>query len=308
MGLTDFAGIFSRAFVVGYFLPSFFCLFVLRLVADERSLPGPFEEELDGTEVLVLGGVSILLGLLLSGLNRAIIQALEGYPFERSRGPLRWLRDRRVAKWQRTFQRLETVRKVRHRSPERTEAALERFSRFPHEKRLVLPTAFGNVVRSFEMHPAERYGLDGVTFWPRVELLLEDGEREVITDAQTNLNFFVNALVGILVVTVLLVADRVPHAESDTETVWQIAVILAAGAFSSVASYRLAISSALLWGDLVRSAFDIHRLEVYEKMGLKTPRTASEEMQLGTAVDRFLLFAEPIADELRKQPDSEKTS
>ena len=39
MALKDVAGVFSRYFIVGFFLPAFFTTLILAHVVDEQSLP-----------------------------------------------------------------------------------------------------------------------------------------------------------------------------------------------------------------------------------------------------------------------------
>ena len=44
--------------------------------------------------------------------------------------------------------------------------------------------------------------------------------------------------------------------------------------------YRAAIGPAIDWGNSVRSSIDLHRLEIYEKLGVRAPISFSDERQL----------------------------
>jgi hypothetical protein len=68
MGLQDFASVFSRSFVVGFFVPAFIAAFAVDQAATE-IMPMSFREASTGTQALVLGGIGVVGGILLSGLN-----------------------------------------------------------------------------------------------------------------------------------------------------------------------------------------------------------------------------------------------
>jgi len=167
-----------------------------------------------------------------------------------------------------------------------------------------LPTRFGNAVRSFEQHPRPRYGFDGVTIWDRVELLLSDAEREVISDARTDVAFFLNGVVVLSTVGVVLLADALWHHAVVLALAWVYLIPFALAWFS----YRAAASAAIRWGSSVRSSFDLHRFDLYNRLGLRTPVTDNEEREIARAVTRCLLYSEPLPDHLRKIPtESEDT-
>jgi hypothetical protein len=70
VGLGDISGIFSRFFVVGFYVPSFFAVVFLNLV---------FKEELEEPRILVLGGAALLLALLLLGVRDVVWFKFSGY-------------------------------------------------------------------------------------------------------------------------------------------------------------------------------------------------------------------------------------
>ena len=71
MGLRDVTGVFSRFFVVGFFVPSFVAAFVVAaLFADPNT----------DNKVLVVGGVALLLALVLVGLRQLVWEAFEDWP------------------------------------------------------------------------------------------------------------------------------------------------------------------------------------------------------------------------------------
>jgi hypothetical protein len=161
MGLTDVTSVFSRYFVVGFFLPAYVALVSLWLSASSEFVPDQLEEYSPAGQLAILGGVALVAGLVLSGLNYYIIQWFEGYPLERTQ---KWpglglAYKAAIAGQRRRYDRLTTIRHDKNReSTERQDAAwcLDRF--YPETRELLLPTrvvfaqALGNAIRAFERH------------------------------------------------------------------------------------------------------------------------------------------------------------
>jgi hypothetical protein len=302
MGLKDFASVFSRGFVVGYFVPAFVALFAVVLLAYESTLPDAFTEETGATQVLVLGALALVLGLALSALNRPVLRLLEGYPLARASGKRATrLNDALTDRFRKRFDALnEQLENPEVEDP--TRAALELQEEFPAARDLILPTAFGNVMRSFETHPRRRYGLDGIAIWPRIELLLGEQELDTIGEAQANVNFFVNILVVSMLVGVVIAVDWAWHASGVLAGIAQVGGVLLATAAIAFGSYCGTIQAAKVWGDAVRAAFDVHRLDLYSKLGVRPPISPADELRVADAVNHCILFGEPIAMEFRSRP------
>jgi hypothetical protein len=296
MGLTDVTGVFSRYFVVGFFLPAYVALVSLWLSASSDFLPDQLEEYSQAGQLAILGGVALIAGLVLSGLNYYIIQWFEGYPLERTeRWPVLGLAYKAaIAGQSQQFDRLTKIWHDENRNPaERQDAAwcLDRF--YPEARELLLPTRVGNAIRAFERHSNIRWGLDSVTLWPRIEGLLSSSERDVLMESKTNFNVFINASFGAVLVGALLIVDGVLHAP-QRPLYWLLYAIPFVFAYLL---YRAAIGPTTDWGDSVRSGFDLHRLEIYEKLGVRAPRSFSDERDIATRVNQALLYGRPLLND-----------
>jgi len=338
---VDIGGIFSRRFIVGFFLPAFFGIVALKLLVDPRALPHALRTESGGTQFLILLGVALLLGMLLWGLHIPLIRFFEGYwliapvrPLRSAPWPqgdgykhgiratlgraldrVRWEIGRgrlaygtkRQARWICDRARLVAIKA--DPSLERTLAARDLTKRFPPADDLVLPTELGNVIRAFETHPRERYGLDGIAIWPRIAAILSEKERLDIDEVTTDVAFWINGLVIVGVFGSLLFAERLWHRPGGAIVTFaiEIAVVISVTVIGTFI-YRQLISAAIRWGEPVRAAFDGHRLELYDRLGVRRPVTADDDKVVGDAINRMLVFGEPLPDRVRAAHTPSTTS
>jgi hypothetical protein len=283
MSLKDVTGVFSRYFVVGFFMPAYISLVLLWLTASSEFIPDSLEDHSQGTELLILGGVALVVAMALSGTTTTITRLFQGlWPPELMWWPLRSNELRR-------FHRLV---KIRDHDPDpgtRTDAEWAFDSNFPGDELAVLPTRVGNIMRASEWHSYRRWGLDGATVWPRVEALLSDGERELLLNAKIDFYVLVNATLGASVVGVLLIVDSAINDGGLTWWQWPLYIVPFLIAYLL---YRAAQWPARQWGGSVRSGVDLHRFEVYEKLGFRTPTSFSDERNLAREVNKVLAYGE----------------
>jgi hypothetical protein len=306
MGLTtNVAGIFSRYFIVGFFLPAFFALAILDGLVPESHQPCGYERLNGSNELVVLAGVALLLGLLLSALNTTLLWVLDGWPLheardKRVRGTLFWRLGRRSF---REHTRCSEVLLDEQASDEaKTRAAYRLAERYSANEDEILPTRLGNARRSVETHPRGRYSLDGPIVLPRMRMLLTDGERQQIVDAEGDVAFMVNgiALVGLVAVPLVIVVASSGYALLPT--ILLVAAVAAGSSFASWVLYELALRVSIdRWGPLVRASFDLHRLELYERLGMKRPANPSDDRAVGDAIGASLVYGYPFRAEVRDE-------
>jgi hypothetical protein len=298
MPFKDVATIFSRAFILGFYLPAFFAISVLWQSLPAAQQPTGFERYSSGIQLLIIAGIAIPVGLLLSGLNYSILRVFEGYPLQHAQD---WLGFRMLHKWM-TQPRLREFRDLARRKRDRDSTAawlLDR--RYPSTEGQVLPTRFGNAVRAFEHHALVRWGLSTVAVWPRIELLLSQQESAALTEVKSDTDFLVNASLLSYGVSLTLIASGIAHGSTPWYT-WTLYLIPFLVGYSL---YRIAVGAAIRWGSEVRSCVDLNRLELYERMGLRLPSTRKQEAEIANAINQCLLYGVPIPDAVRAIPPPE---
>lgn len=290
MSLGDVSGVFSRYFVVGFFAPAFFGLFAVAQFATSDLYPAWFEPRTE-VGVLVVGGLALLVGLLLEGLNYPVLRLFEGYPLlsRRLLRPLgHWLKARRVAEYETLASAKALAQSDVTSEAERKRGASAWWqldASFPPVDH-VLPTRFGNAIRAFESYSKDRWGLDAIPVWPRIEALLSEQERDLHAAAKTDVAFFLNSVVAAFLIGGALIVDAAINQPLHLGWTWIYALPFAL----AFLFYNFAIDAARRWGTEVRSSIDLHRLELYERLGLRAPQDIDDERQIGVAVTNLLLY------------------
>jgi hypothetical protein len=85
VGLRDITGVFSRYFIVGFFLPSFFTLLLLSISVHESALPHQYTDLKAHDRLFGIGGAALFAGLLLLGLRHPTWKLFEGVISDRLR-------------------------------------------------------------------------------------------------------------------------------------------------------------------------------------------------------------------------------
>jgi hypothetical protein len=273
--------IFDRNFLIGYFLPA-----VAFLAASLSLAHGVDLFKVSKEEPARFGIIMILLptimGAILLALNRSIFQLLEGYgrfnPFhllgaiqliQYERMSTRWRRAR-LALERRTAQAGRDLEKWR---AEYQDTSLKLAERFPADRGSILPTAFGNVISSFEDYPRLLYGFDAVEGWPRLLAVIPQDFRELLNSAKAETDFWVNLWLASLLFVVDYVASRIDTGFHQISTNAgellhdhrNYLVLLSIGT-AWIAAWR-GKKSAIEWGALVKSSFDLFITDLSNKLG-----------------------------------------
>ena len=139
----------------------------------------------------------------------------------------------------------------------------------------LMPTRLGNLLRTAERRPLEKYGLDAIICWSRLWLLLPEAAKKDLQDARTDLN---NAA-RLWLWSVLFLVWAVFGAW------WAIPLGILSALF---AYYNWAIAAATTYGDLIEASFDLYRHLLYQALGWKKPDDPNEERRVGQQLTDYL--------------------
>ncbi|MEP0914024.1 hypothetical protein NDI45_24240 [Leptolyngbya sp. GB1-A1] len=171
-----------------------------------------------------------------------------------------WLEER--------WQRLDETRA--RREYVRCDNALHQF---PTDDADVMPTRLGNILRAAERRPLEKYGLDAIVCWSRLWLLIPDAAKKDLQEARADLNTAVRVWLWSVLFAVWTVW-----------TWWALPVAIIAALFA----YGWAIDAAIVYADLIESAFDLYRTLLYQSLRWTLPANPKEEQAMGAALTQYL--------------------
>ncbi|MGK7876929.1 MAG: hypothetical protein AB4426_27660, partial [Xenococcaceae cyanobacterium] len=223
------------------------------------SIESWFNQYSQALQIILL--ISLLLGVLISTLvvglfELAVLRLLEGY------WP-RWLRklrcfcvgiqQKKKDGLDKQFQPLMALieEKKRPLTPEEVEEYVRLDVLLHHFPIQVMPTQLGNILRAAEERPKNQYGLDTFICWPRLWLLLPDSVKGELTEARMTLN--TGARIWLWSLLFFLWSPLA----------WWAAF---ASILSAYLAYRWMLNAAIIYGDLLESAFDLYRGELYKSL------------------------------------------
>lgn len=214
-----------------------------------------------------------------------VLRLLEGY-WPRWLQPLR----RRLIKGQKLkaekaekrFQGLAS-KSIQNLTPEEADEYVQldwQLKQTPTESDRLMPTQLGNILRAAERRPLEKYGLESVICFPRLWLLLPNEVKTELTEARARLNTMARVLVWSILFWVWTLWAW-----------WAIPI----GLLSALLAYQWLLNAAAIYGDLVESAFDLHRTALYKSLRFPLPKNPTEEQHTGRALTDYLWrgFTEP---------------
>ncbi len=226
------------------------------------------------------------------------LRLLEGYDWPRAlHGLRRWLLLRQQRKQEavrRELQALGSQVQEALREGQLDLPLAERYARldmlrYTFPQGFVLPTRLGNLLRAAEEYAEHRYGLNAVLVWPRLWLLLPPEARETLALAYQRLLAAVRAWawgLTFLLVWTLLTAWLAWRSGGGWAWLAPVAA-LGTGWLWMRLAYRLALARAAVFGELVRAAFDLYRLGLYDALGWPRP-SPEEEKEAGKRLTTFL--------------------
>jgi len=231
--------------------------------------------------LLVVGPLLLvtLFGLLLQQMSWPVLRLMEGYWPRPLDPPRERLRARLSSRTDRLLPRLRelSARPAAQLSAgelaERGRLA-RRYQSVPPVPAQRMPTRLGNVLRAAELRSSSRYGLDAVTCWPRLWLLLPEAVRQEVVTARSALY---------LAIQVWILGVVFP--------IWSFWAWWAAplGLFIAVLTYYGRIlPAARIYGDLILSCYDVHRGLIYSALRWPLPAHPAEEIRFGKRISAYL--------------------
>ncbi|HEY9659602.1 MAG TPA: hypothetical protein V6C65_14175 [Allocoleopsis sp.] len=246
------------------------------------ELQQQFTKLVDLLQVAVLIGILLIITTSAFAIQRfdlAVLRFFEGYWHPWFNPIRRWLIKQQRKQVDRLNKRWEELQqkqgKTRLKSEEQEEliAIDYQLRQFPDQVDRLMPTRLGNILRAAESKPGDKYGLDAIICWSRLWLVLPDGVKKELQEARADLNTAARVwLWGILFLIWSVWA------------LWAIPV----GAIVAWFAYGWMLNAAMTYGDLLESAYDLYRLDLYKSLHFSLPQNPVEEREIGKQLTEYL--------------------
>lgn len=327
--MQNFLERFGSNFLIAAFVPSltfvtmswiFFGPILFSVSSDTLLSPLNLENENIfsslGQYGLIIFLFSIMIGFSLSSLNNFILKVLEGYvllehfPFllraekkrarkistqlDRVSRRARIL-DKRAKKYYKKSASLSRRYNNLYTIVQQHQYALasEYQQSFPLDEKEIMPTRFGNTLKSAEYYPLDRYGIDAVKMWPRLISVIRKDYMKFIEQAENSLSFIVNSGVLCLIfglvsfsLSIYIWLTRYTLGKPFNASIYFVASLLAFAA--AYIFHRASLFSVSEYGEMIRSAYDLFRIPLMQALHIPLQNDSQAEKIIWSVVCEFI--------------------
>lgn len=234
------------------------------------------------TAPVILGlAVLMVMDRLVESLSPWVLRFLEGYWLPPFRWAAAWVISIRQKSIQKKRQRRSALSLKRKdgqdlTKKERLELGMLESELYytPRDDEDITLSRLGDILRTAEKRPYQRYGLDAVLFWPRLWGLLSEEIREDLGASRGQLDRWAQIWFWGLLFLVWGVVNP-----------WALLI----GFIWMWAAYRMAAQAAMEFCDLVLAVFDTQRWLLYEALRWPLPSQSGQaERTAGEALTRCI--------------------
>jgi hypothetical protein len=289
---------FDRNFTIAFFLPS--ALFTAAnyglLIFINIVKPPSFSDFNIIIETTVIGLLVWFGAVLLMATNHSLIRFLEGYG---KFNPLRIFLFFQKRAYRHLVEELDAIdlsyeKNLKSQIPfseeqiaKRDKIMLSLAQCFPDKEVFVLPTSFGNTIRSFEVYPRVMYGIEGIQGWERLRLLLTTEQMEIVNNAKSQVDLWLN----IFFLSLLFITECGYFALSLTiSNLWVTAII---GMLICFIAYFNAVDNIKAWGETIKGSFDVFLSDLHEKLSLSEGKDIEEYKQTWEKFSQAIIYRLP---------------
>lgn len=219
-------------------------------------------------------------GLIVTRVTPPVLRWLEGYWPRRPRwvNKLRQRLTARVSTQAATDMKTWLALNQKDEKSDDDLAEINRLERVMHRRPdppgPYQPTRTGNILRAAEGRPGIKYGLDAVTVWPQLWLVLPEASQQELAAARAALDSSVAATIwGILFCLF---------------GVWTLLAVPAGLLVAVVAAVGWVPARAEVFGSLLEAAFDLNRTALYRQLRWPLPGNPGAEITQGRLLTQYL--------------------
>lgn len=299
--LQELRSYFGRDFLLGVFFPVLMFIsvnFALYFEVFKGGLAialATWEKLLLQTQILsilVLIVIVLVLSYLIYNFQFSITRLYEGYwPHI---GILRLIRERRTRLYRRrwNYLRAQTRRGSNLTDAEKDEITQQLLTLYPPQAHLdqMMPTRLGNILRASEMYALDRYGLNSVIIWTRLNPLLTDKSAIPLGDSKIAIDFMLLMSILAPIITIIWC----PLLAFFTNN---LGLFLVCGLGWPLAwiCYQNAIQRSLDYSEELKAIFDLNRQELLKALNRPIPSDLDAEREEWKAINYFFYHGSVVS-------------
>jgi hypothetical protein len=161
---------------------------------------------------------------------------------------------------------------------------------FPRSVAAVRPTDLGNVIAAYEQYPSTRYEMEAEVFWPRLRKVIDKEYLPLVLEPRILLDFSLTTatLAAVYGLLALFAGPWLWLKPAFWITLALFAFVVA------LLFYRLGIVAAVQLGAMVRSSFDLFRLDLLKALRLPHPATTREERERWRQCSQLIVYGQDL--------------
>jgi hypothetical protein len=150
----------------------------------------------------------------------------------------------------------------------------------------VRATKLGNVIEAYNYYPFKRYQIEPNIFWPRLRKVITPEYLSQVQESRILLDFLLTmaTLAGVYAFLALMVGPWLWFNPKLWVSLAVVAVIV------SYFFYRLSIGAAFELGEMVRSCFDLFRLDLMTALQRPRPTTLAAEQAQWDELSKLAVY------------------
>jgi hypothetical protein len=299
--------LFDRDFAIGFFLPVSIFIWASIWLFDQYGFTIGLTSQITNNQTntlistTLIGLLSWIIGILLLTINKDIVRCMEGYgelnPFRK----IAFIERRKFLKYKRNLNKLnneylkyqsENQPFPVHKRRQRNELLRILAIRFPDESQYLLPTSFGNIIRSFEVYSRLMYGLDSIPGWERLLGVIPESYRKFIDSAKSQVDFWVNiCFLGIIYIIECLSLFCF-HGINRGFWFFSLLIPIFPTILLIFFSFYRAGKAAVEWGNFIKSAFDLYIPDLYKKLNFYPTNSLDKRRKEWNSFSQAIIYSD----------------
>ncbi len=294
--LSSVSKIADKPFIIGFLLPALIFAVVLPLlfhIPDRLAFLFPRKQDTNPFADLTFFALAVwVIATFLLRFNYLTYRVLEGYT-----APMAWFG------WCKQYHQNRLKRLQDEADAVKASGDIDRatklrelwLAQYPSNAKWVLPTTFGNAIRSFETYSYDIYRADLIVLWSRLAAVVPKEYMAQIDNARCQADFLVSLCLLGWIVAAIALGDLIGEVSqlgfrAFPDDALRLAYVMAGALFASWVFYRWSIQALRPWGETIKAMSDCYLPALATQLGYVLPDQETERRQFWRTIVKRMVF------------------